>query len=139
MVNARETVSVDEALDLCWNEQLANVPRRHQTWFHARRQELLLVAQGTPLRKLFPYTSHNSPAFQQVLDVSIHARLPMDLVRAGAAVRHLRARAVRTPRKSWDPPPPILLDTADVDQAIATARGRATRSCSHHLGRQRRS
>ncbi|MEV0608786.1 DUF6193 family natural product biosynthesis protein [Polymorphospora rubra] len=80
------TRQIDEIRAEIWEEYL----QPPGDWFRRQTHQLLTAAAATPLRGLFPYTSHNTLHFSRCSYYPVHARLPMDLVRLRTAVRHLR-------------------------------------------------
>ncbi len=118
-VPADRSRSVDEVRDAKWQARLG-VTR--DDWFWVRQRQLLIAAQGTVLRSLFPYTSVNTVHFSRCSDYPFTHDCPWIWFSAGGRFVTYAPdpRGVRQ-GNLVGPPPSVLLDTADPLAAVMAA------------------
>ncbi|MBB2947336.1 hypothetical protein FB565_007104 [Actinoplanes lutulentus] len=115
---AESTPSLDEIRDATWDGTLACTG---DDWVAMRLRQLAAAAQGTPLRNLFPYTSHNSLHFSRCSHYPFTQDCPWIWF---APEPHFVAYAPHPTGIQGnlaDSQPPVLLDTDDPAAAVAAA------------------
>ncbi|MGV9810299.1 DUF6193 family natural product biosynthesis protein [Micromonospora chersina] len=119
MVHADLPRSLDDVRDAAWRRRLA---RSGDDWFTVRLDQLLTVAAGTPLRTLFPYTSHNSLHFSRCSDYPFTHDCPWIWFSSdGHFITYPPHPSLVLQGNLADPLPPPLLDTDDPHAAVDAA------------------
>ena len=110
--------SLDEIRDATWNSKSS---RAGDGWVEMRLRQLTTAAQSTPLRTLFPYTSHNSLHFSRCSYYPFTHDCPW--IWFGPEPRFITyaPHSAGIQGNIAEPLPPALLDTDDPDAAIAAA------------------
>jgi hypothetical protein len=107
---------IDEVRDAIWRSMLN---RPGDDWFATRVRQLLTAAQDTPLRVLFPYTSHNSLHLSRCSYYPFTHDCPWIWFATEPHFITYAPHADGLQGNLADPPPPVLLDTDDARAAIA--------------------
>jgi hypothetical protein len=113
--------SIDDIRDAVWRRRLA---RPSDGWFAERLGQLLTAAETTPLRTLFPYTSHNSLLFSRCSSYPFTHDCPWIWFSAeGRFITYAAHPSGVLQGNLADPLPSVLLDTdnplAAVNAAVA--------------------
>lgn len=118
LMSTEPVPSIDEIRDAAWNGKLS---RAGVGWFAMRIRQLTAGAQSTPLRNLFPYTSHNSLHFSRCSHYPFTHDCPWIWFDRELRFITYAPHPAGIQGNIAEPPPPVLLDTADPDAAIAAA------------------
>jgi hypothetical protein len=110
--------SLDEVRDATWNGKLS---RAGDGWVAMRVRQLTAAAQSTPLRNLFPYTSHNSLHFSRCSHYPFTHDCPWIWFDREPRFITYAPHPAGIQGNIAEPLPPALLDTDDPDAAIAAA------------------
>jgi hypothetical protein len=110
--------SLDEIRDAAWNGKFS---RAGDGWVAMRVRQLATAAQSTPLRNLFPYTSHNSMHFSRCSHYPFTHDCPWIWFDSAARFVTHAPHPTGIQGNIAEPLPPVLLDTDDPDAAVAAA------------------
>lgn len=109
------TSSIDDIRDMAWRGFLE---RPGDDWLGTRTRQLLTVAAAAPLRSLFPYTSHNSLHFSRCSYYPFTRDCPWIWFEPELRFITYAPHPDGLQGNLADPPPPVLLDTADPTAAV---------------------
>jgi hypothetical protein len=118
IMSAEPTPSLEEIRDATWDGKLN---RTGDGWVATRVRQLATAAQGTPLRSLFPYTSHNSLHFSRCSQYPFTHDCPWVWFDREPRFITYAPHPTGIQGNLAEPRPPVLLDTDDPAAAIAAA------------------
>ncbi|MEV0398258.1 DUF6193 family natural product biosynthesis protein [Polymorphospora rubra] len=111
------TRQIDEIRAEIWEEYL----QPPGDWFRRQTHQLLTAAAATPLRGLFPYTSHNTLHFSRCSYYPFTHDCPWIWFDSGPRFVTYEPHPGGLQGNLAHPPPPVLLATDDPAAAIAAA------------------